>query len=937
VGTIYTAYAANLSVPDTRLQVVGGANSQVVTSDASDATYVQPQIPGTTRDFMFGGVCAADGSGADEFLQKARFYIRAICDGVSRSRVRVEIAYSDKRNSVTGANTFGQYRIVQTMLLFGSVGNLTDFWSDWGYYFQDISIPTARGMPMPTTTLQLSYKVSVNLVQGDGGIGNVQIFRCGVQVYAPKTPLVLPGFSDSTPTFNAGIPTFKIERTVPFEAAVAQLKVFDANIVADASFDQDTSPAIWDSGIVQTPADENQTTTWLWPDPTQAVWPLGRIMVYARMGTWVRLPSAPYRWAQWTPIAAAAYPSAWGSPRAPKITVTDQLTASRRISLTVVGQDNLLSSLLTDSPVPSVQTFNGSWKDPSGVVTISRPVDPSLTLSFQNQTSQLWWSIKRGTTGTASMQAMDTTDPSTKNTIPVTAARVYACCCWAIMKAGSTSRTMRFEVDWYNAAGTLISTTTTSTTTVPVAFSAPVLCTQTVTAPALSVTANFRLAGLAMTSADEMCFQGITFRPYDNADGNTPSAGGFGPGNKLSLAGDVTAIEGGGSVAAALTHNMISGGFVTTVGGHSGTGAWLYSVVDLTNESAWVQWPDQWSIEGGFTIDPRRAQANSLGAFLPCTLSASIWLRAATTSGREARVGIVWQDVTGKELQVNWGAKINPTTGGWIQAKCENATGPKEAVYASLRVAFDATPASEGFYFDDMSLCASTTAVDPFMIGWREIDTDRPDSHQTFWQFQRQDGAGTAWKDIPYLQGQYDWKQASPATIYDYAAPYGVQVSYRARTISAVGVGIIRYGDWSPVVSVTTSTTAVGGRWHLVDPITPANNLDIDLTGEKGWPWTRVEDQAVFEPVARSTPIILADVVRSKTFDFSVDFLVPAEFNLFMALANAQRTLLLRRPWTGEQWWIRIGPKVEVIEQSTTPIRYIVDATAREVDVPTVN
>lgn len=123
--------------------------------------------------------------------------------------------------------------------------------------------------------------------------------------------------------------------------------------------------------------------------------------------------------------------------------------------------------------------------------------------------------------------------------------------------------------------------------------------------------------------------------------------------------------------------------------------------------------------------------------------------------------------------------------------------------------------------------------------------------------------------------------------------------------------------------------------WWLKDPFNSANDIKPSLIGD-GFNRSRHEDQAVFSPISRSKVVVVADVERGWHFNLHFEFLNDADWNAFQTLRSLQRTLLLQRVYTNDQWYIRLGDLIDLHEASTYPIYRTCVITAEEVDVPTL-
>lgn len=93
------------------------------------------------------------------------------------------------------------------------------------------------------------------------------------------------------------------------------------------------------------------------------------------------------------------------------------------------------------------------------------------------------------------------------------------------------------------------------------------------------------------------------------------------------------------------------------------------------------------------------------------------------------------------------------------------------------------------------------------------------------------------------------------------------------------------------------------------------------------------EEQAVFEPLGRTHPVVVTDMVRAERFDISFFFATKAEYNAFLNLRSKQKVLLLQSPY-GDQWYFRFGANRKTKLQNTSPASYNVEIEIIEVDNP---
>jgi len=313
-------------------------------------------------------------------------------------------------------------------------------------------------------------------------------------------------------------------------------------------------------------------------------------------------------------------------------------------------------------------------------------------------------------------------------------------------------------------------------------------------------------------------------------------------------------------------------------------------------------------------------------------------MRAGSTT-RNCRLKIQYRSApSGTILKTVEGAFVSVTSSAFVTLTVADPLPPPEDTrHVDVEIEIAAGSAGELFYMDN------------WIVNWASADT----------QFQPGDGPSTAnahfqpvWYEVQRRYGASgDWEsiRATGAsrhmhgpmfseTLYDYEAPRdGTVIWYRVRSWG-VDLNVIThpviYSPWAEF-SLTPAEPTTGGRWVLTDIQDPTNptSLLVDIL-EDGLDLVYPEDMAQYSPLGRSRDVFVSDVIRGAEFKFTFDFTDTTEYNTFVTLRETQRTLLLSRPWSGDQWYIRLGSKMGVLEMNTNPIRRLVDISATEVDVP---
>lgn len=178
-------------------------------------------------------------------------------------------------------------------------------------------------------------------------------------------------------------------------------------------------------------------------------------------------------------------------------------------------------------------------------------------------------------------------------------------------------------------------------------------------------------------------------------------------------------------------------------------------------------------------------------------------------------------------------------------------------------------------------------------------------------EVQRSADGGSTWETLRW--GRFAVSPtAGSVLIFDYEAPLGIDLLYRARAIVSSGAPpalITRITNWS--ASTAPVTLDVG--WWLTDPYQPiGNNVRVCPRWENLESKSR-ERVAFHEPLGRDRAVWTADTVLGEEIDLRLRFRSEAEYQAFEALRRRQVTLLLRSDMPGVQWYVRLGD-----ERSTT-------------------
>lgn len=198
-----------------------------------------------------------------------------------------------------------------------------------------------------------------------------------------------------------------------------------------------------------------------------------------------------------------------------------------------------------------------------------------------------------------------------------------------------------------------------------------------------------------------------------------------------------------------------------------------------------------------------------------------------------------------------------------------------------------------------------------------------------FLEVEYSDNAGATWSTLRGAS-RYVVDGTSPDVLYDYESKPGLQRSYRARAIDKPADE-----EFASAYSSTVTATVTFDPWWIKDLTDPLNySMAVDVMNIP-FTQTRQEERAEFHALSRANPVVVRGILRGEEFpDITFEFTAEADWAKFESIRNLQRTLLLQRGWTGEQWYISLGSQRSLALQNTFPVMRTVTMSAVEVDKP---
>ncbi len=148
--------------------------------------------------------------------------------------------------------------------------------------------------------------------------------------------------------------------------------------------------------------------------------------------------------------------------------------------------------------------------------------------------------------------------------------------------------------------------------------------------------------------------------------------------------------------------------------------------------------------------------------------------------------------------------------------------------------------------------------------------------------------AGTTWVPVRHAAGLVSRVTGTSGTWYDYEAPNGVTVTYRARALHNYS-GLFAASAWAQASGTWASTD-----WWLKAPLAPALNRTVTLMtyGDV----VRAARQGHFQPLGATATITVRDTRASATGASTIRTHTTAERDEFEAVAALPATLLFQGP-----------------------------------------
>jgi hypothetical protein len=164
---------------------------------------------------------------------------------------------------------------------------------------------------------------------------------------------------------------------------------------------------------------------------------------------------------------------------------------------------------------------------------------------------------------------------------------------------------------------------------------------------------------------------------------------------------------------------------------------------------------------------------------------------------------------------------------------------------------------------------------------------------------QRTSDGGATWRAV-HNAASVPSTFGTPVVFYDYTAPRGVALTYRAQ-VSATVSGQQLATVWA---SSAVSGTLAGAGWNLKVPDAPAMNM-LGALVLKDPEFALTEDVVEFNVPGRTYPVIVSMALNGVDGAFSMQTRTEAEWTLLQALMAYRGALFFESPF-GWGRWIRI-------------------------------
>lgn len=796
----------------------GAATSHAATNDNSDASFIK-----RVSTTVFAAVnMQLDTSSAPSGKALNRFKIRLRNNRPASGLPYLQAGvYVLQPNGATSLPTFGQFQVS------GQVGAVQ--WDESGYFPGDAAHDFLAAAAAGNGVSGLRVW---DYCQTSGARANIYEAWVEAEFIDPPTSTVsAPSGTITDTNFPTITWTFTSPESNPQASTI--VKVFDSATYGAAGFNPATSTPVWETitsgSALSVTVDEALPAT-------------GTFRAYVLVSE-----STGYITNTATAWAFSTFTMGLLTPPLPTLSAGYD-EGDNQTTVVVQGHANLLTANQA-----SLETDLSGWVGAGSNCTATR----STTVGGKVGAAALRLSSTAG-------GDMSTTTSTGLSGVPVVAGEVYTAV--ASFRADATARTCRVDVVWYDAAGSVLSTTVGSTLADAVGSWTTDVAT-IATAPLSAAFAAVKVVVLAAGGASELHYvDTIGLYPGIAAGGvNMIGNGSFEAGTSgwSAFFGNPIGVT---KVSTHATHGTSNGRATYT--GAGGTGRIVYQLSGLVAGQSYVLGADVYIETAG----------GCASVALDALFAASS--TPQTTSTKDAVVRLFCPFVASAVTQ-----------------------------YVSLVGSFSGS----GQYFDlDSVQCEPGTTPSAFTlpaVGWSVGGFVSPSI-----VLERSNDGGDTWLTVrrtvtdAILNGGVTVDStAQRYTAIDHEAARPGVVLYRARQVAMLSATIVA-SDYTPNYALTT--TSDGQVW-LKAVADPTLNAAVRVR-RNSFDGPIVEDLAVYRPLGRENEavVIANDMYGEDGDSLTLMSSTPEEYRQALALARHQGVLLLQsldvdEDGRGRQWWIR--------------------------------
>jgi hypothetical protein len=275
------------------------------------------------------------------------------------------------------------------------------------------------------------------------------------------------------------------------------------------------------------------------------------------------------------------------------------------------------------------------------------------------------------------------------------------------------------------------------------------------------------------------------------------------------------------------------------------------------------------------------------------TLRAAGYSRASTTT-RQFHMLVAWYDSSGVFVSSDLGAFATNSASDWTRSADLEVEAVEEAAYAAVYISHTGGLANGEVHFvDDIMATVDEPLLDSYFDG---------DSAGAGWEGNEHASrsfTGDGWETVRQLEAGEIANDDGVITLYDYEAPNGEIVYYRARALHDYS-GVLAASAWTETVGSWTSTD-----WWVKHPHRPDLNVALHVRSYKAK--QRAGRVGVFQALGASYPVVVQDTRETARGEIVLRLDSEAEQDALDALLDTYATLLIQGPsGSDEPGYVRV-------------------------------